>query len=103
MNVWEVAKSAAREMTPAQCRAGRILAGLSQAELAEIAVIPATLITDYETGIGMPEPRDLAEIRSVLEWAGIEFVENERAGPGVRLRKGEMMEPKGPQSPRSAI
>ena len=91
-------------MTPAQCRAGRILAGLSQAELAEIAVIPATLITDYETGIGMPEPRDLAEIRSVLEWAGIEFVENERARPGVRLRKGaEMTESKGPQSPRSAI
>jgi transcriptional regulator with XRE-family HTH domain len=74
-------------MTPVQCRAGRILAGLSQAELAEIAVIPATLITDYETGVGRPEPRDLAEIRSVLEWAGIEFVESEWDGPGVRLRK----------------
>ncbi|MBV9588202.1 MAG: helix-turn-helix transcriptional regulator [Hyphomicrobiales bacterium] len=74
------------QVTPAQCRAGRILARLSQAELAQIAVLPATLITDYETGVGMPEPRDLAEIRSVLEWAGIEFVE-ERNVPGVRLRK----------------
>jgi hypothetical protein len=61
--------------------------GSIQAELAEIAVIPATLITHYETGLGMPEPRDLAEIRSVLEWAGIEFVENEWDGPGVRLRE----------------
>jgi transcriptional regulator with XRE-family HTH domain len=87
MNVWGEAKSAACGMTPARCRAGRILAGLSQAELAEIAVIPATLITDYETGVGMPEPGDLTEIRSVLEWAGIEFVENEWDGPGVRLRK----------------
>jgi transcriptional regulator with XRE-family HTH domain len=87
MNVWGDAKSVTRGMTPAQCRAGRILAGLSQAELAEIAVIPATLITDYETGVGMPEPRDLAEIRSVLEWAGIEFVEDEWDGPGVRARK----------------
>jgi hypothetical protein len=33
------------------------------------------------------EPHDLAEIRSVLEWADIEFVENERDGVGVRLRK----------------
>jgi transcriptional regulator with XRE-family HTH domain len=86
MNVWGAVKSA-RGMTPGQCRAGRMLARLSQAELAQIAVIPATLITDYETGVGMPEPHDLAEIRSVLEWAGIEFVENERDGTGVRLRK----------------
>jgi transcriptional regulator with XRE-family HTH domain len=86
MNVWGVAKSAASGMTPAQCRAGRILAGLSQAELAQIAVLPATLITDYETGVGMPEALDLVEIRSVLEWAGIEFVV-ERDGPGVRMRK----------------
>jgi transcriptional regulator with XRE-family HTH domain len=88
MNLWGIGKSATRGMKPEQCRAGRILAGLSQAELAEIAVLPATLITDYETGVGMPEPCDLAEIRSVLEWAGIEFVDNERDGPpGVRLRK----------------
>ena len=88
MDVWGVGKSAARGMAPAQCRAGRILAGLSQAELAEIAVVAATLITDYETGVGMPDPWDLSELRSVLEWAGIEFVDNERDGsPGVRLRK----------------
>ena len=41
-------------MTPAQCRAARGLIGMSQGELAAIAVVPATLITDYETGVGMP-------------------------------------------------
>jgi len=71
-------------MTPAQCRAARMLAGISQAQLAGIAVVPATLITDYETGVGMPEPRDLEEIQSALEWAGVEFT---KGNPGVRLRK----------------
>jgi transcriptional regulator with XRE-family HTH domain len=36
-----------------------MLAGISQAELAGVAVVPATLITNYETGVGMPEPSDL--------------------------------------------
>ncbi|SDR49528.1 Helix-turn-helix [Rhizobiales bacterium GAS191] len=70
-------------MTPEQCRAARILAGISQADLAGIAVVPATLITDYETGVGMPEPRDLEEIQSALEWVGVEFTNGD--GPGVRL------------------
>jgi transcriptional regulator with XRE-family HTH domain len=73
-------------MTPAQCRAARVLAGMTQAQLAEIAVLPATVITDYETGVGAPEPRDLAEIQSVLEWAGIEFVDGGQ--PEVRLKEG---------------
>ena len=53
-------------------------------ELAAIAVLPATLITDFETGVGAPEPRDLDEIKSVLEWAGVEFIDG-----GVKLRKGK--------------
>jgi hypothetical protein len=72
-------------MTPAQCRAARVLADLTQAQLAGIALLPATLITDYEMGVGTPEPRDLADIQSALEWAGIEFIDGDQ--PGVRLRK----------------
>ncbi len=75
------------KITAAQCRAGRILAGLSQAELAGVAVVPATLITDYETGVGMPEPSDLEAIQSALEWAGVIFVEEDGHGPLVKLRK----------------
>ena len=92
----EAAKADAREIdeasvqmkiTAAQCRAGRMLAGLSQAELAGVAVVPATLITDYETGVGMPEPSDLEAIQSALEWAGVIFVEEDGHGPLVKLRK----------------
>ncbi|SEF15444.1 Helix-turn-helix domain-containing protein [Rhizobiales bacterium GAS191] len=75
-------------MTPEQCRAARKLAGISQAELAGLAVVPATLITDFETGVGMPEARDLDEIQSALEWAGVEFIGETGGGAGVRLRKG---------------
>jgi transcriptional regulator with XRE-family HTH domain len=74
-------------MTPAQCRTARMLAGTSQAELAGVAVVPATLITDYETGIGMPEPSDLEAIQSALEWAGVIFTNGN--APGVKLRKGK--------------
>jgi hypothetical protein len=71
---------AKKRMTPAPCRAARLIAHMTQAELAAIAVLPATLITDFETGVGAPEPRDLDEIKSVLEWAGVEFIED-----GVKL------------------
>jgi transcriptional regulator with XRE-family HTH domain len=71
-------------ITATQCRAARLLAGISQAQLAGVAVVPATLITDYETGVGMPEPSDLEAIQSALEWAGVEFANGGR--PGVRLR-----------------
>ena len=73
------------KITAAQCRAGRMLAGLSQAELAGVAVVPATLITDYETGVGMPEPSDLEAIQSALEWAGVDFINGD--APSVKLRK----------------
>jgi transcriptional regulator with XRE-family HTH domain len=72
-------------ITATQCRAARLLAGISQAELAGVAVVPATLITDYETGVGMPEPSDLEAIQSALEWAGVEFTNGD--APGVRKKR----------------
>jgi hypothetical protein len=50
-----------------------------------VAVVPATLITDYETGVGMPDPSDLDAIQSALEWAAVEFTNGGQ--PGVRMRK----------------
>jgi transcriptional regulator with XRE-family HTH domain len=83
-------------ITAAQCRAARMLAGMSQAELAGVAVVPATLITDYETGVGMPEPSDLEAIQSALEWAGVEFTNGGQ--PGVRLRGPVRAAPSPPTS-----
>jgi predicted transcriptional regulator len=72
-------------MTPAQCRAARALIDITQAELARRAVVPASLIADYETGAGTPRGADLEAIQRALEAAGVEFIDGAR--PGVRLRK----------------
>jgi transcriptional regulator with XRE-family HTH domain len=89
---------AKKRMTPAQCRAARLIADMTQAELAALAVLPATLITDFETGVGAPEPRDLDEIKSVLEWAGVEFLDGGQ--PGVRLREAACEASARPPKPR---
>lgn len=72
-------------MTPGQCRAARGLVAMTQAELARAAVVPATLVADFETGVLTLRPADLEAIRGALERAGAEFTNGE--GPGVRLRK----------------
>jgi len=74
-------------MTPAQCRAAGALIDMTQAELTGHAVVSMSSITDYETGVGMPDLRDPDELQGVLEWAGVEFTDAKR--PGVWLRKGE--------------
>jgi transcriptional regulator with XRE-family HTH domain len=37
-------------MTPAQCRAARGLIGMSQAELAALAIVPRGFVADFEAG-----------------------------------------------------
>jgi predicted transcriptional regulator len=69
-------------MTPAQCRAARALLDISQAELADWAVMPGALLADFEAGTVTLRPNDVKAIRDQLEGAGVEFIER-----GVRLRK----------------
>jgi hypothetical protein len=57
---------------------------VGDAEKAEVAV--ATL-ADFEVGRRQPHPRTLAAIRAALEAAGVEFIEQDGGGPGVRLRR----------------
>ena len=72
-------------MTPAQCRAARALIGMSKAGLAAAsAMVPATVIADFETG-AWTRPLDVNTLRDALERAGVEFTDGER--PWVRLRK----------------
>ncbi len=44
-------------------------------------------MTDFERGESTPYKRTLAEIRSALEAAGVEFLDANGGGPGVRLKK----------------
>ena len=85
LSVGKLDASALRKTPPAQCRAARALIGMTQAELAGSAVVPTSLIADYETGANGPRQADLDAIRAALERAGVEFIDGDR--PGVWLGK----------------
>ena len=77
-----------KSLTSAQLRAARSLIRWSAEDLArETALSVATIrraeLSDGETS--MTAANDLA-VRRALELAGIEFIEENGGGPGVRLR-----------------
>ncbi|MDI3307687.1 MAG: helix-turn-helix transcriptional regulator [Acetobacteraceae bacterium] len=74
-------------MTPAQCRAARALLNWSQDQLEAAAKVARKTIADFEREARQPYDRTLAAIRAALEAAGVEFIEENGGGPGVRLRK----------------
>ena len=75
-------------LTPEQCRAARGLLAWSQVELAHKAQVGVVTVHQLEAGSARPRRSTLDVIRRAFEAAGVEFIDqNERAGPGVRLRK----------------
>lgn len=74
-------------MMAAQCRGARAMLGWSQAALAEAAKVARQTVVDFERGARTPYPNNLAAIRTALEAAGVEFIEENGGGPGLRLRK----------------
>jgi hypothetical protein len=82
-------KSTRDSLASAQIRAARALIRWSAEDLARASVVGVTTIrraelTDSETSL--TAANDLA-IRRALEAAGVEFIEENGAGAGVRLRK----------------
>jgi predicted transcriptional regulator len=71
-------------MMPAQCRAARGLIGITQTELARLAVVPRNVLIDFEVSLLPPKPAHLEAIRRAFEAAGVEFTNGGQ--PGVRLR-----------------
>lgn len=75
-------------LTREQCRAARALLGWSQPDLAEASGLTRESIAHFERGARTPYPNNLAALRTALEVAGVEFLdETPTKGPGVRLRK----------------
>ncbi len=66
----------------------RAVAGLGVRELADVSKVSVDTIVRLEKGEPL-KPRTVQAIRSALEAAGVEFIEENAAGPGVRLRAGE--------------
>ena len=74
----------------AQIRAARGLLGWSQDQLAQAAGISGPTVRRLETdqGVTVSEASRTA-IQSALEKAGVEFIEQNGGGPGVRLKKAK--------------
>jgi len=74
-------------MSPEQCKAARAMIGLSQDQLAKAAGVAVSTIIPYEQNQRAPYVSTVRKLRTALETAGVEFIEENGGGPGVRLRK----------------
>ena len=74
-------------MNPAQCRSARALIGMTQPQLAHESGLGLSTIVDFERMRRPVSDEAVAAIRSALERAGIDFIDENGGGPGVRLHK----------------
>ena len=74
-------------ITSSQCRAARGLLDWTQQELADRAGVGIVTVRHFEGGLNEPRRATLEVIRRALEAAGVEFIQQNGGGPGVRLRK----------------
>ena len=74
-------------ITPEQCRAARALLGWSQQELADKAGVGIVTIHQLEAGTSQPRRATRDVLLRALEAAGVEFIDENGGGPGVRLKK----------------
>jgi DNA-binding XRE family transcriptional regulator len=75
------------EITPAQCRAGRALFDMTQSQLAKLAELGLSTVVDFEKERRQVSTAAVEAIQEALMRAGVEFIEENGSGPGVRLRK----------------
>ncbi len=82
-------------LKPAQCRAARILIGIDQTTLAAEAKVSERTVTDFERGERRPQSATLQALVSALERLGVELIEENGGGVGVRVRaRGGEHQPK---------
>jgi len=74
-------------VTSAQVRMARAALNWSVRDLAEAARIHRNTVTNIETGRYAGDAATLAAIVGALKRAGVEFIDENGGGPGVRLRK----------------
>lgn len=77
-------------ISAAQCRAARALLNLTQDQLAKNAQVARATIADFERNTRFPIGNNMVSIMSALEAAGIEFLDDNGGGVGVRRRKVEL-------------
>jgi transcriptional regulator with XRE-family HTH domain len=73
-------------ITSAQVRAARGLVNWSRDQLAQTSGVPMRTLARFEADEGAPQARTVTAIRAALEASGVEFIQENGGGPGVRLR-----------------
>lgn len=73
-------------LTPIQCRLARVALELGVRDLAKKAGLSAMTVTRFENGRSTGSETTKSKLRSTLEAAGIEFIDANGGGPGVRLK-----------------
>ena len=74
-------------MTPAQCRAGRALIPMTQTQLARSAELGLSTVVDFERGRRPVSQEAIEAMRNALGRVGVDFIDENGRGEGVRLRK----------------
>jgi transcriptional regulator with XRE-family HTH domain len=81
-------------VTSAQVRMARAALNWTVRDLAEATGLHRNTISNLEVGRYAGDPETLSLIRSVLIRAGVEFIDENGGGAGVRLRKPSDKGPK---------
>jgi transcriptional regulator with XRE-family HTH domain len=77
-------------ITSEQIRAGRAMLRLTAQQLADASQVGVATVrrAEAETGTVSITPANATAIRAALEAGGVEIIDENGGGPGVRLRKG---------------
>ena len=80
-------------VTSAQVRMARAAIGWTVRDLAEATGLHRNTITNIEIGRYVGDPKTLEIIAATLSRAGVEFIDENGGGPGVRLKKSPKKRP----------
>ena len=83
-------------ISAAQCRAARGLLAWTQYDLSTRAGVGTVTIHQLESGVSQPRRATLEVIKRAFEAAGIEFIDGNGGGIGVRFRQSPASDTSGP-------
>ncbi|MCB1468190.1 MAG: MarR family transcriptional regulator [Rhizobiaceae bacterium] len=75
-----------KQISPSQCRMARAGLDLSVRDLARLAQVSGLTVTRFENGSGCSD-EVIDTLTRILEAAGVEFIEENGEGVGVKIRK----------------
>jgi transcriptional regulator with XRE-family HTH domain len=79
------------KITPQQCRGARALLNMRQPKLASASGLGLSTVVDFERSRRPVSNEAVQAMRKALQDAGIEFIDENGGGAGVRLRKRQQL------------